>query len=206
MPIYDHTSQSASITKGTRALQLFTDRYDLIRAFTRALHEDDGLGKILFFHGGGGNGKSLLIRFLQTYACKRFHRWEEIRQQPDAEFVRRLQGERSFDPLPMALLDFHTPSRREFEQPMVDYDALLMLRRQLGDFHADGFTRLRFPVYDFAAVWYLHRTDKLTEDRLRSLYPQTELNFVLALADTLAKGIPGLSLAQAALGLVDKHL
>jgi hypothetical protein len=157
VPILDNTSQSPSITEGSRALRLFTDRYQLIRTFTRLLHEDDALGKVLFFHGGGGNGKSLLIRFLQTYACKRFHRWEELRQQPDAEFVRGLREERSFDSLPLASLDFHAPPR-EFEQPMVDYDSLLMLRRQLGAYSAEGFSRLHFPVYDFAAVWYLHKT------------------------------------------------
>ena len=193
-----------SITEGPRSLRLFTDRYQHIRAFTRALHEDDALGKILFFHGGGGNGKSLLIRFLQTYACKRFHRWEEIRQQPDAEFVGRLQEKRSFDPLPVASLDFHAPPR-EFEQPMVDYDALLMLRRQLGAYSVKGFTRLHFPVYDFAAVWYLHQTGRLTEERLSSLFPSEEINFVLALAQ-LFKEIPGVEVAQAVLGLFNKHL
>jgi hypothetical protein len=33
----------------------------LIRAFARALHKDDALGKLLFFHGRGDNGKSALI-------------------------------------------------------------------------------------------------------------------------------------------------
>ena len=78
MAILDDTGQSPSITEGPRALRLFTDRHQLRWAFTSALHQDDALGKILFFRGGGGNGKSLLIRFLQTYACKRFRRWEEM--------------------------------------------------------------------------------------------------------------------------------
>jgi tetratricopeptide (TPR) repeat protein len=204
VPILDDSGQSPSITEGPRALRLFTDRYQLIRAFTRALHEDDALGKILFFHGGGGNGKSLLIRFLQAYACKKFHHWEEIRQQPDAEFVRLLQEERSSDSMPVASLDFHAPPR-EFEQPMVDYDALLMLRRKLGAYSAEGFSRLHFPVYDFAAVWYLHRRGRLTEERLSSLFPSEEINFVLALAQ-LFKEIPGAGVAQAVLGLFNKHL
>jgi tetratricopeptide (TPR) repeat protein len=162
------------------------------------------LGKILFLRGGGGNGKSLLIRFLQAYTCKRFHRWDELRQQSDAEFLRRLQKERSFDPLPVASLDFHAPPR-EFEQPMVDYDALLMLRRQLGAYSAEGFSRLHFPVYDFAALWYLHKTGRLTEERLSSLFPNEEINFVLALAQ-LFKEIPGAGVATSALGLFNRHL
>ncbi len=91
MSIFDDTGQSPSITEGSRSLRLFIDRYHLIRAFTRALHEDDALGKILYLRGGGGNGKSLLIRFLQRYACKRFFDWDGLTRQPDAEFVRRLQ-------------------------------------------------------------------------------------------------------------------
>lgn len=126
MPSLDDT---ASITEGPRSLDLFTDRYHLIRSFTQTLHEDDALGKILYFRGGEGNGKSLLIRFLKKYACKRCHRWEEIRQQPEAErLIRRLQEERSFDPLPpVASLDFRAPPR-EFEQPIKDYYGPLMLR------------------------------------------------------------------------------
>jgi hypothetical protein len=54
MSIFDDTGQLPSITEGPRQLQLFTDRYHLIRVFTRALHEDDALGKILFLRGGGG--------------------------------------------------------------------------------------------------------------------------------------------------------
>lgn len=204
MPILDDNGQFPSITEGPHTLRFFTDRYQLIRTFACALHEDDALGKILFFRGAGGNGKSLLIRFLQACACKRFHHWEELRQQPDAEFVHRLQSERSFDPLPIANLDFYAPPR-EFEQPMVDYDALLMLRRQLGAFRAEGFSRLHFPVYDFAAVWYLHKTGRLTEERLSSLFPSEEINFVLALVQVF-KEIPGAGVATAALGLFNKHL
>jgi hypothetical protein len=52
MPIFDDTGQSPSITEGPRALRLFTDCYHLVRVFTRALHEDDALGKILFLWRG----------------------------------------------------------------------------------------------------------------------------------------------------------
>ncbi len=204
MSILDQSGQTPSITEGNRALALFTDRYSLIRTFTHTLHEDDALGKILFFYGGGGNGKSLLLRFLQKHACKRFYHWDELCQQPDVEFVRRLQVDRTFDSLPVARLDFHAPPR-EFEQPTVDYDALLMLRRQLGTFRASGVARLRFPVYYFAAVWYLHQTRKLTKDRLLALFPDEEIGLVTDLADA-ATGIPFFKIGQAVVRLFDKHL
>jgi tetratricopeptide (TPR) repeat protein len=106
--------------------------------------------------------------------------------------------------MPVANLDFHAPPR-EFEQPMVDYDALLMLRRQLGAYSAEGLTRLHLPVYDFAALWYLHQTHRLTEERLSTLFPNEEINFVVALAQVF-KEIPGAGLAQAVLGLANEHL
>jgi tetratricopeptide (TPR) repeat protein len=87
----------------------------------------------------------------------------------------------------------------------VDYDAILMLRRQLGNFRAESFARLRFPVYDFAAVWYLHQTGRLTEERLSSLFPHEEINFVIALAE-IVKERPVVRVAQAVLGLFDQHL
>jgi hypothetical protein len=204
LPIFDETGQSRSITEGPRALRLFTDRHHLIRVFVRALHEEEDLGKILYFRGGGGNGKSLLIRFLRTYVCKRFHDWEEFCQRQDADLVDRLQRERSYDQLPVASLDFHAPAR-EFEQPMVGYDALLMLRRQLGTFRTRGFSNLHFPIYDFAALWYLHQTGRLTAERLSSLFPREESNLILELAELLI-GLPVAGVGQAVLELFNKHL
>jgi len=52
-----------------------------------------------------------------------------------------------------------------------------MLRRQLGAFRAESFTLLHFPVYNFAAVWYLHQTGRLPEERLSSLFPNEEITF-----------------------------
>ena len=47
-----------------RSLSLFTDRHELIRAFATHLNEPRD-ERILFLHGDGGNGKSLLVRHLQ---------------------------------------------------------------------------------------------------------------------------------------------
>lgn len=201
----DEAGRDTMITEGSRALELFTDRYPLLRAFFQTMHEDEALGRVLFFHGEGGNGKSLLLRFLREHACKRFMLWQDIEACDDREFVKRLRDDRSFESVPVALLDFHAPVR-EFEQPTVDYDALLMLRRQLGAFRADGFARLHFPMYDFAAVWYLHKERKLTDDRLHTLFPAEEFDFLKALGGKLADKVPFLDIAAGAFGLGDKYL
>lgn len=60
-----------TITKGTAALEYFTDRYSACRFFAEYLNDDPPPDRILFFHGDGGNGKSLLLKFLCERYCKR---------------------------------------------------------------------------------------------------------------------------------------
>ena len=62
MSIKDKTGQIPTVTEGSRALDLFTDRDEFVELFIRYLNEDPPREKILFFHGAGGNGKSLLLR------------------------------------------------------------------------------------------------------------------------------------------------
>ena len=65
-PIADRTGHHSSVTEGHHALALFTDRRDAIRRFCEYLNDDPPPSRILFFHGDGGNGKSLLLK-LTTY-------------------------------------------------------------------------------------------------------------------------------------------
>jgi hypothetical protein len=52
----------ASITESAPALRLFCDRYDVVRLFLTYVN-DEPKNQILFLHGDGGNGKSLLYWF-----------------------------------------------------------------------------------------------------------------------------------------------
>ena len=70
MAIINKIGQSDSITEGGQALELFTNRHQEILHFARYLNEDPSRESILFFHGDGGNGKSLLLRYLRKYFCK----------------------------------------------------------------------------------------------------------------------------------------
>ena len=196
--------RNASVTKGRAALELFTDRHSLILAFTEALSQDPPPGEVFFFEGGGGNGKSLLLWFLEKHCCKRFSDWERrIRDVGTDERMRRLIERTAYnrpgiDSVPSARIDFGAPLS-EFEQPKVAYDALMMLRRDLGP---QGFD---FPLYDFAAVWYLKQRNMMTEERLKGLVPADELGFFTAIADVVSKTSWG-SLAGAVIGLFDKHI
>jgi hypothetical protein len=51
----------------------------------------------------------------------------------------------------------------------------------------------------------LHQTGRLTQERLSTLFPTEEINFVLALAQ-IFREIPGAGVAQAVLGLFNDHL
>ncbi len=58
-----------SLTQERTALELFTDRQYACRLFEAYLDAEPPRGAILFFHGDGGNGKSLLLRFLYENYC-----------------------------------------------------------------------------------------------------------------------------------------
>ncbi len=77
------SSHGNTVTSGNRALELFTDRDEFTCLFARYLNEDPAPEKILFFHGGGGNGKTLLLEYLRKNCCKRFRRdiWRQISKQ-----------------------------------------------------------------------------------------------------------------------------
>src|SRR5688500_12973661 len=70
MSILDQYPQWRPDISGERKLELFTDRSAAIRHFLSYLYADPPKRRILFFHGDGGNGKSLLLKFLRYYCCK----------------------------------------------------------------------------------------------------------------------------------------
>jgi tetratricopeptide (TPR) repeat protein len=184
LSIFDKTGQGDSITSGWRALELFTDRLEAVRIFNTYLNEDPTPESVLFFFGDGGNGKSLLVRYLSKYYCRRRTALQFDGEGIPEELV-----------VPSAYLDFGMPPRGE-DRPLEAYSALLMLRRALsgGD--------LKFPLYDFAIVWYLHRTGKLTPDRLKSIFPSGELDFVSSVVDAVS-GTSYAAVGRAILGLIN---
>jgi len=134
LSIFDKTGQGDSITSGWRALDLFTDRREAIRLFLTYLNEDPARERIFFFFGEGGNGKSLLLRYLNRYHCRRRRSLQFDGEAALGEMV-----------VPSAYVDFGMPPRGE-NRPLEAYSALMMLRRALSG------SDLKFPLYDFAIV------------------------------------------------------
>ena len=200
MSIIEQTSQGKSITRGWHALQFFTNREQAIRHFVTYLHDEPARERILFFHGDGGNGKSLLLRYLRESCCKRVQRetWAYLKGMRDDDafvaFVKNVAGMA----VPCASLDFGMPPHGD-ERPQEAFYALLMLRRSLSG-HG-----LCFPVYDFATVWYLHQTNQLNEQRLRTLFPADEMDFIAVIVGVITE-TAWAALAKAILTIFDKQL
>lgn len=64
---------------------------------------------------------------------------------------------------------------------------------------------LQFPLYDFAVLWYLHKTKGLTPERVQSLFPAETLDLVDALTQIIT-GVGWVGVTNAILNLLDQHL
>lgn len=204
MPIRQRTGQGESITESSRAMRLFTDRHDAIKHFAALLNDDLAADqptpeKVLFFHGDGGNGKSLLLRFLRERCCKRLSiaGWQYISVLDGEEFVAHLTDAEEATEVPTAAIDFGSgPALAEGSIQDVPV-ALLQLRRDLTE---QGF---RFPIFDFACIWYLHKARNLSGEQIKSYFPAQDLTGSVVDAFT---GTSWGSIAKAAMGLLGKNL
>ena len=189
-----------------RLLDLFTDRHDVVRHFSEYLNEDPPRNKVLFFYGDGGNGKSLLLDFLQEHCCKRLQpeKWAHVRSTSREEFVQHIKGAQAADPIPSAFLDFAMPPQGD-ERPQEPFSALLMLRRKLMSYKSlHGFV-WKFPIFDYALTWYLYKTNQLSDEKLKQLYPGDGLDLATELAN-LFFSISWLNVAKEAFKLINRHL
>jgi len=197
MSISDPTSQKASLTQLNRALRHFTDRHELTLRFAEYLNDDElDPHKILFFYGDGGNGKSLLLKFLLENCCKRFplETWTELKTKTHPEIVEFIKTitdwESDFQFVPATLLDFESPARSSRpEQPQDNFDGLLILHNQLITNAVRLGYKLSFPLYQFACILYLQKKGKLTNESVNRLFPSPEL-FASKLAVFLIKELP----------------
>jgi hypothetical protein len=165
--------------------------------FAEYLNDDElDPHKILFFYGDGGNGKSLLLKFLLENCCKRFplETWTELKTKTHPEIVEFIKTitdwESDFQFVPATLLDFESPARSSRpEQPQDNFDGLLILHNQLITNAVRLGYKLSFPLYQFACILYLQKKGKLTNESVNRLFPSPEL-FASKLAVFLIKELP----------------
>jgi tetratricopeptide (TPR) repeat protein len=200
MSIAKRTGQGESITEGWRAFDLFTDRHDLIRAFTSYLNEPPTPERIIFFYGEGGNGKSLLLKFLQEHCCKYIdpRNWEWVKSKSDSEFLEDLKNISGAEDVPAAAIDFN-PGPGGDDSIQDPISALLTLRRAL---HHPS---LHFPMFDFACAWHLARGGKLTEQQRQYLFMTEGTKLIAKIIDGISKSLYG-AVATTVLAIYNKDL
>ncbi|UJB72326.1 hypothetical protein HRE53_27430 (plasmid) [Acaryochloris sp. 'Moss Beach'] len=211
MPSINDEDQSLdSITKGNRALELFTDRYNLTRIFLDRLNEDRLSEQVLFFYGAGGNGKSLLLKYLQRKCCRRLleETWTQIKEYSNERLVghvSRLVGG-MYLPIPSALLDFGAKPMG-IEHPQDRFYGPLILRRNLAESVSIEIphSSIQFPLFDFACIWYLHKKGKSPEE-IKATFPAIDITGLIASLITLVTTNPGIGISQALFNLVAKCL
>ncbi|HEY0069585.1 MAG TPA: hypothetical protein VGE04_06410 [Chloroflexia bacterium] len=202
MPVPNNYGSDDSLTQGWRAFQLFTDRNALIRTFLEYTHAEPPKDQVLFLHGEGGNGKSLLVRFLREYCCRY---WgpdftSTLQRLTYDQLIPGLKDPQALgpsDPIPYVYHDF-APDPISNESILSPDD---VLRRLGADLSRPGF---RFPLYTFATVRYLLQARRLPRDQIKSLLPKEEADLGMEVIDLLL-AIPGIGVAKAALALLDKH-
>ncbi|MEO0756227.1 MAG: tetratricopeptide repeat protein [Cyanobacteria bacterium J06648_16] len=206
MSIDDDLLGQPSVTEGDRALQLFTDRYRFTRLLAERLN-DPAQNQILFFYGPGGNGKSLLLRYLHKTMCKRLTaaQWQTAKALPDDQLAAKLATlpGTAHLPVPSALLDFGLTTLGE-AQPKDRFYGLLLLRKALGESASEKGWRPALPRYDFACVWYLLQQGKSTEE-IKSLFPLDAAGFVTGLL-AAATGSAGGAIVDSLFGFFGEGL
>jgi tetratricopeptide (TPR) repeat protein len=156
----DDPGLRSSVTEGWVALDHFTDRHAAIRRFAEYLNEDPPPESVLYFHGESGNGKTLLLRYLQRSCAKRMspEEWREASAKTGDAFVACMARADLSTNVPCALIDF--------EEGASDRLAILLkLHRQLAQ------SGLHFLVFSYACVNYWEKSHQLTSELVESLFP-----------------------------------
>jgi len=173
---------NTTITRGPRSLALFMDRYEAIRGFAAYLNGSPARREIIFFHGDGGNGKSLLLRYLREHCCKRLTRdeWLRVQSLGGEAFKVALEQAANAPSVPCVLLDFAMLPQGA-DRPQETLPGLLMLRRALA---LHGF---HFPYFDTAAVHYLVSMHH-SEAEIKSYFPGDQHGLIGLLVVVLSAG------------------
>ena len=200
MSIFEETGGALSAVAQDRSLELFCDRYDLVARFVSLLNDDPPPRRLLYLYGLGGNGKSLLLRYLAARCCVRLPpgEWSRARRLPSAELPAALAAAGKAARVPVARIDFGARPVGE-NRPQECFSALFMLKQQLAGY------QVVTPRFDFAAVTYMHKLGFDLDRRLPELFPRGEVGLALELADVLLP-VPMLHMGQELFEVLDRRL
>ncbi|MEO0769508.1 MAG: hypothetical protein AAFY72_08745 [Cyanobacteria bacterium J06649_4] len=202
MSIDDDLQPQLSITEADRALSLFTGRYSFTRLIAERLN-DPPAKDILFFHGAGGNGKSLLLAYLRRNSCKKLtdEQWQQWREFDDEQLATTLKGllPTGHLPVPTALLDFAPGAKCRNTDP---FYGLIRIREDLVAAVKETPYTLKFPLHTYGCFLYLKQTNRLEE--VKGLFPSEEAALLKEFGDLL-KPLPGPGFAVELLNTINKY-
>lgn len=192
--------EDASIVERRHALGLFTDRLKERRHFAKYVNGTPTPERVLYFHGDGGNGKSLLLDLLRLRYCFQLtpDQWSDICQLDGEAFVEAFECSNKYRIVPCAHLDFGNEPRGN-DKPLEDVSALSMLRRQLA---REGF---RFPLFDYALVLQLQRTGRLSKGKLDEFFGSAGTDFAVEVLNAI-ETLKGAQLIVKSLRLFGAHI
>ncbi len=184
-----------SITLLGRAIDYFTDRSAAIRRYASLINDDPPGEAVVFFHGDGGNGKSLLLRFLRERCSKRLapEDWTHVkRMRNEDKFVLNLTEAQDARTVPTAATDFELGTE----------DILGRLRELRTDLARSGF---RFPHFDYACIDYWHANGLKSDVEIKALYPAEELDFVVSALGIVGTIAPYAQLLTGLASVFNRH-
>ena len=172
--------ENSSFLHEQKQLILFTNRAIPTRVFTDYMYDDNKPGQIIFFHGDGGNGKSLLLKYFLKFFCRKLKRskdWDHCKGMDDKERQKHLEtlDDQSFVKIPHAFLDFGQKGIDGVDnnRPQDSYSALRSLHKQLVTYN------IRFPLYEYASFRYLEKTGQLNQAAIQDLFPEKEMGMAI---------------------------
>jgi tetratricopeptide (TPR) repeat protein len=197
--LQSQTTMLPSVTEGVSARKSFVGRHKLIRHFAAYLNAPQPRPTVLFLHGIAGSGKSLLMRFLHDRCCNRLEpdNWKYLDSLDDEQFASQFAAAQAVRIAPHAFVDFALPPSGD-DRPREPFSALLMVRRQFG-------AALATPLFDFACLWYLKKSEQLTQERVRKLFRGPGIDLVAAIYDAISKTKAG-AISKAVLGVIDREI
>lgn len=181
------------VSTGDIALQNFSGRDDIKYLYFKLINKDPSPKNILYLYGDGGNGKSLIIKFLRKYGSRRIYEnpyWEQEGEVVDYELLT------DFEEIPTSFIDFSNKVNENYN-PFDPVSSLLKMRRDL------SFKGLKFPLFDYACLWYFYKSGR-SKSQIKNLFPPEELDVISNIADMIWDN-KWFAMSKSIISLFDKH-
>jgi tetratricopeptide (TPR) repeat protein len=192
------TKKPLILTDEIKSLNYFTGRTDFIRNYLEILNNDKINNKILFVNGNGGNGKSVLLKFLYRKCSKILtqEEWEYIKElQNPQEFITNIAYAENAEDVAISLTDF-SQDKYENPHPSDVLNILINIRKDLSN-HG-----ISLPIFDYACMLYLIKNGR--KDEISSKLPNELADLMANIFDAINKSSTA-SIIKSAISLFDKH-